>query len=367
MEFHRSRNTIVHMSMKKKKKRVESIPTLILQSTQPSHNAPSTSTSHQLNNEANIKVKLNIFKYSKQILFNIFDNSEKFNNEEFKKFITLVGILATKQTISSRTTQFGDLNSQSQSNVCVAEAYKQKIGAVDFQSLLDNDWLSDTIIDFVGKVLQNKCPSIHVYTTHFMATLLQDDTFSRVSRWHQNIHANVELLYIPTHVNQNHWMLCRLDFSKKEILLWNSSSMTSDNIKYLHALKKYIHQVIISLTALPNDIKGNKHKINKWKGEWSTNDRFVFSPQQGNFDDCGIFTILNMILLSSRVALTEYSYSQFEINHRKTRERIAQIIFQHIHWKGFVTNDIEDKQWLMFINRMNGQNSWNWVNHTRAL
>ncbi len=99
-------------------------------------------------------------------------------------------------------------------------------------------------------------------------------------------------------------------------------------------------------------------------------DKSMSSPQQGSFDDCGVFTILNMVLLSSGVALTEFYYSQFEINYRITRERIAQIIFQNIHWTGFVTDDIEDKQWWSFINRMKGtmsQNSWSWVNETTAL
>ncbi len=97
------------------------------------------------------------------------------------------------------------------------------------------------------------------------------------------------------------------------------------------------------------------------------NDKSMSSPQQGKFDDCGIFVILNMVLLSSGVPLTEYSYSQFEIKRCKTRERIAQIIFQNIHWEGFVTDDIKDKQWLSFIDRMKGtmsQDPWTWVNET---
>jgi hypothetical protein len=32
-------------------------------------------------------------------------------------------------------------------------------------------------------------------------------------------------------------------------------------------------------------------------------DKSISSPQQGNLDDCGVFTKLNMVLLSSGVAL----------------------------------------------------------------
>ena len=370
LELHRSRNTT---------KRGESIPALtpILQSAQPSLNASSTShqlnnkannrvqTSHRLNNKANNSVQWKISHYSKASILNIFDNPEKFNSEEFQEFITHVGRLANKQTSSLR-----DPHSQSHSDFCVAVACNQQICAVDLQSLFENNWLSDTIINFMGKVLQRKWQRIHVYSTHFMSTLLSDDTmnsfsYTNVYRWHKNIHAKVQFLYIPIHVNLNHWMLCCLNFSKKEILLWNSSSITSDNSKYLEALKKYVCHVSKSFTAS----LANKNKKNQWKGTWSMGDKSISSPQQGNLDDCGVFTILNMVLLSSGVALRENSYSQYEINCRKTRERICQIIFQNIHWKDFATDDIKDKQWLMFINRMNesSKNSWSWVNHTTAL
>jgi hypothetical protein len=58
-------------------------------------------------------------------------------------------------------------------------------------------------------------------------------------------------------------MLCCLNFSKKEILLWNSSSDTRDNSQYLEALKKYINHVSKSFTASPaNNNKKNNGKEN---------------------------------------------------------------------------------------------------------
>ena len=271
LEFHRSRNTT--------KRGGESIPTtepIILQSTQLSLNASSTSHQgsnkannsvqtchHRLNNKANITVQRKISHYSKASILNIFDIPEKFNSKDFQEFITHVCRLANEQT-----SRFLDPNSQSQSDFCVAVACNQQICAVDLQSLLENDWLSDTIISFMGKVLQRKWRSIHVYSTHFMSTLLSDDTmnsfqYAKVCKWHQNIHAKVQFLYIPIHVNLNHWMLCCLNFSKKEILLWNSSSDTRDNSKYLEALKKYINHVSKSFTAsLANNNKKNNGKEN---------------------------------------------------------------------------------------------------------
>ncbi len=113
-----------------------------------------------------------------------------------------------------------------------------------------------------------------------------------------------------------------------------------------------------------------KIKFNQWNGDWRIDDKSMFSPQQGNYDDCGVFTILNMVLLISGVELSEYSYSQFEITDCNTQHRIAQIIFQNIDWKDFVSNDIQDKKWLSFIHDMKEKfspNSWNWVNQTITL
>jgi Ulp1 family protease len=133
---------------------------------------------------------------------------------------------------------------------------------------------------------------------------------------------------------------------------------------------KYVQHIAKSVNALSNDITKKKSKLNQWNGDWRINDKSMFSPQQGNYDDCGIFTILNMVLLTSGVELSEYSYSQFEITDRNTRHRIAQIIFKNIDWKDFVSNDIQDKEWLSFIHKMKenfSPNSWSWVNQTISL
>jgi Ulp1 family protease len=206
-----------------------------------------------------------------------------------------------------------------------------------------------------------------------MAQLIPDNTmnsfnYSKVSRWHKKILVTVKFLYVPIHVDYNHWILCRVDFSNKKIYLWNSSSRTLQNLIYLQAMKKYIQHVAKSVNAISNDI----NKKNQWNGEWIFYDKSMFSPQQGNYDDCGVFTILNMVLLMSQVEfeLSEYSYSQFEITDRNTRHRIAQIIFKNIDWNDFVSNNIQDKKWLSFIHHMKNKflpNSWNWVNKTVSL
>jgi hypothetical protein len=360
---------------KKNKKRKQSIPTLssvLLQSAQPLQLSLSTSKNgNRLNNVPNDQVTNHMSRYSNSRILNIFGYLDNLNDKEFKKFIEHVHRLATKQNKMSNK-KLQNTNSLSESTFLVAIAQNKSICANEFESLLENEWLADTIIDFVGMILKKKMPDVHVFTTHFMANLIPDNTmksfnYSKVSRWHKNILVKVKFLYVPIHVNGNHWILCRVDFSKKEIFLWNSSSITCVNTIYLHALLKYVQHVAKSVNALSNDITKKKLKLNQWNGDWRINDKSMFSPQQGNYDDCGIFTILNMVLLTFGVELSEYSYSQFEITDRNTRHRIAQIIFKNIDWKDFVSNDIQDKEWLSFIHKMkekSSPNSWSWVNQT---
>lgn len=352
-EFHQTKN----------KKRKESIAAHLHVSNLSTHSTqlpPSSSNKRKrLHNVANHTVTNHMSRYSSASILNIFGHSGNFNDNDFKKFVEHISRLTKEQTKMSK--------------ILVAKAQNKSICADEFESLIESGWLSDTIIDFMGMILKKNNQDVHVFTTHFMAKLIPDNTmksfnYSEVSRWHKKIHVKVKFLYVPIHHHQNHWILCRVDFSKKEIYLWNSSSSITQNMIYLEAMKNYIQLVAKSVNELSNnDVKENTMIVNQWNGNWIIDDRSMLSPQQGNYDDCGIFTILNMSLLMSGVELSEYSYSQFEINARNTRRRIAQIIFKNIAWNDFVSNNIQDKKWMSFINDMKSKlspSSWKWVNQT---
>jgi Ulp1 family protease len=102
-------------------------------------------------------------KYSNSRILNIFGCSDNFNDKEFKKFIEHVHRLATKQTKMSNK-KLQNTNSLSESTFLVAIAQNKSICANKFESLLENEWLADTIIDFVGMILKKnyaRCSCIH--------------------------------------------------------------------------------------------------------------------------------------------------------------------------------------------------------------
>lgn len=368
LTYNGDRNTVHQRSHKKRKKTPETnqmISPILRHShqTQP-NNAPSSI--HRLNNNQNSYVTQNMNKYSGKKIMKIFDSHGSFNTDDFKDFFSRV----SRMTINHRSNQ----NQLLSTNPYVAQAYSHKILASELHSLVEGNWICDTVINFIGAIIEKKSRKIHVYSTHFMSTLCKDVSnqsydYTRVARWRKRLNHDVEFLYIPIHVNMNHWILTCLDFSKKTILLWNSSSTsdstTSLNKKYLYALKYYISQVVKSISGKSGR---TERKFKKWLGNWTMCDKSINSPQQGNYDDCGIFTILNMVLLSAGVSLNENSYSQFEINRRKTRTRIAQIIFENIKWNELTNNEESNNEWKSYIIRMIGKeenkNRWNFVNQT---
>jgi Ulp1 family protease len=176
--------------------------------------------------------------------------------------------------------------------------------------------------------------------------------------FHVLIPNEVDFLYIPINHEGNQWLLCRIDFSKKVILLLNSLSNDDVNQQYLMSLQKYVSYVEKSI----HEMKTTRRKIRnaeKWKGNWTSKDDSMNSPQQSNTNDSGIFTILNMCLLISGVKVTCKSYSHTQIIHQKTRERLAKIIFDFTDWEKLHNLFIEqektselDSKWQDFIGVM---------------
>ena len=77
-----------------------------------------------------------------------------------------------------------------------------------------------------------------------------------------------------------------------------------------------------------------------------------------------------MAVLSSSGDLGKNTYSQNYMYKQKTRIRIAQIIFEHINWKDFNIQDVDNRIWIELIGRMRTSSSitsWEFVYQTIAL
>jgi len=67
--------------------------------------------------------------------------------------------------------------------------------------------------------------------------------------------------------------------------------------------------------------------LDDWRQAWTCTDQSSNSPRQRNSNDCGIFTLVSLALLSNGTRLQQDSYSQSIIHTRQTRRRIAYLIW----------------------------------------
>jgi hypothetical protein len=291
-----------------------------------------------------------LFKY-------ILDEANIIVSDDYTQYITMIKLMAELQNVqilaSNPTRDNHILTSKTD---IVSIFHRTAITSIEFQSLVENQWISHEIVDLLSKIFQQENKKIHVYTSHFMSQyMMQAD---HLKTFHQLIPNEVDFLYIPINHEGNQWLLCRLDFSKKVILLLNSLSNDDVNRQYLTSLQKYVSYVEKSIQGMKTT-RNKSRNADKWKGNWTYKDDSMNSPQQSNTNDSGIFTILNMCLLISGVKVTQMTYSHTKIINRNTRERLAKIIFDFTDWEKLHNTCIEqektselDSSWQDFVNVM---------------
>ena len=72
-----------------------------------------------------------------------------------------------------------------------------------------------------------------------------------------------------------------------------------------------------------------------WKQDWSSTEKSVNSPTQGNEYDCGIFTLISTSLLRNGHRLRRNSYVQESLYHRNLRKKLVWTI-----WKAGLGNNV---------------------------
>ena len=256
-------------------------------------------------------------------IFSIFDHASKYENPNFNMYIDQV-------------------QSKSEHN-CICAVTRQgtySLSVIDLSSIIEQDWITELTVNFMGMILIDKFQQVsHIYPSHFMGSILRENNdtpgyiFSQVQTWHKDISATVNNLYIPIHTSNIHWMVSKFDFLRKTISLWNPSNNTNCNEKYLMCLKSYAENVSDSFTSLFTETRWTNTSKLKWSGTWKIQDMSNQCPKVEIYEDAGVFTLLNMTLLIQGKKLTRDQYSQREIIQRKTRFRIAGIIYENIDWE----------------------------------
>jgi hypothetical protein len=276
-----------------------------------------------------------IYNNSTSEVHSYLECSTKYNTEPYVNFISFVESMAKLernyfyQKKKSKNIQAHNFN--------VVIFDNKSISAMNFVKITDHDWIGDEVVDYIGKTLMYDHNSSHIFSTQFMTNLLND--ISNVKTWHTQMSIDVNSLYIPIHKDGNHWLLSRIDFKEKQILLWNSSYKIEDHSNYLNKLMEYI-------VCVQDQLVQANEENSKWHGNWTVQDKSCNCPKQCNFDDCGIFTILNLVLLINEVDLSANSYSQELIDNFNTRVRIAQIVHQH-------SKNLMSSQMSLFTDRYN--------------
>ena len=248
----------------------------------------------------------------------------RFIEEGYKKFISTV---EEKAGYNSTTKSFEECN-ESSDYVARFPVGNIPIQAKNLLSLYNMNWLNDEVINFMGAILQTQNENAMVFSSYFFTGLLTNEKYdyNRVKNRWLKVSPAVRHLYIPINVDNNHWIFLRLDFVSKIIQLWNSmdESTTTPNQTYLSAAEKYVKDVFLQISNMPNMEVQNK----MWGGEWTFVDESVNSPKQTNGYDCGPFIILSMTIMIQGSNLTASSYSQEDLYKIKIRNLILKLIYQ---------------------------------------
>ena len=186
---------------------------------------------------------------------------------------------------------------------------------------------------FLRRYVQETCPRTYCYTTHFMERMLEVEedcvVYNRkeVQNYSDYIDGGLftlDQLFVPINIANTHWIFLRVDFNRKTLELYDSfGTANPSNRKYLWAMRRYLYDEKFKDVA-----PGQRPDFDQWKTTWAIRDMSSSSPRQTNGDDCGVFTILSIYLLSRGVQLSRSTYSQSCVERRQLRRSIAFALLQ---------------------------------------
>lgn len=163
----------------------------------------------------------------------------------------------------------------------LASAFRLNIRRADMQTLADNQWLNDEVINFYMNLLvqrseQQGSPRVYAFNTFFFP-MLEKKGYAALKRWTRTVDLfSYDILLVPLHFD-NHWCLAAVDFRKQSIAYYDSLYSEREQTRCLATLQQYLEDE-------------SQHKRNHGINWDSWTLRAMDVPQQQNFNDCGMFT-----------------------------------------------------------------------------
>lgn len=172
-------------------------------------------------------------------------------------------------------------------------------------------WLNDEVINYYMQMLSdenkrlNKNDPKSLYLNSFFLTKLLEKrngemtyTYENVKRWTKNHNIfEMDKIYIPLNINNNHWVLIIVKMEMKEIYFYDSLYRQNRSYFYCNNVLRWIEDEYKKLNVNKDvteiqdltQLDGTAEVFDR--NDWMFNDGYNICPQQTNSFDCGVFTI----------------------------------------------------------------------------
>jgi len=214
-------------------------------------------------------------------------------------------------------------------NVDLTQTQLRRLRAVPTRPRGENIeyWLRDEHIDIYMKLLQahtDQSPQTQGrfwFLNSFFYTKIKQQGVKAVTRWAKKTNwQTLRYVYVPIHLDQNHWSLLVADVHDRHIRAYDSltDTHTRENQQALTLLAQYLNDHIPKpVSEASSDVYGFRLELVQG----------TEAPQQTNNCDCGVFTTQN----AKRLALMPHTapFTQTDINRLRAR-MVLEITHQQI-------------------------------------
>ena len=168
---------------------------------------------------------------------------------------------------------------------------------------------------------------MHFFSSYFMEKLRREKepfpqfSYSDVRRWGKPSGGLFKLveLHVPINKRNLHWLSLRVIFAMQRIELRDSYGFNETNRQYLEDMLRYLFHEFHN----PNIVSEEGPEFVQWKSEWTLVDESENCPHQENNDDCGLFMVLFIYLLSQGVKLNSSTFCQSLLYSNNSRTRLV--------------------------------------------